>query len=197
MVRDHLMAVLATVFELSIYALYLQSSPAMEAALLLPKPEKKQLQEAQAEVMRKSKLQWETVLAMEAKAPENALLRAMCPYTRYTNFREVLTVLEGADWTMTETATKVLKAWHPGLAFSANVEQVFNSLEDVCKRANKNARSSMPNLQCLSIRATGQKLCKGSPSPAGVELAPEDYEGKDIRSIKSSVWKPESFSGSA
>ena len=55
----------------------------------------------------------------------------------------------------------------------------------------------MSNLQCLSIRAVSQKLTKDDPkSPHGISVRPEDCEGKDVRCLRQSVWRPDSFSGS-
>ena len=197
MILDHLMAVLSTIFELSMYGHNLQSSPAIEAALLVEDVDTEEMKQAQARVMEECRLQWTTVLTMENQTVSNELLLKMCPHTRFIGFRETLTALEASKWTLDPDTAALLRAWHPALAHSANVEQIFSSIEDSCKRSNKNARSSLSNLQCLCIRATEQKLTGNEPNrPKNVSLTPADYEGSDIRNVKAHVWRPESYSGS-
>ena len=54
------------------------------------------LQTAQTKIWRNSQLEWQTILEMENDAILNALLKKMCPHTRYLNLREPLTAMEEA-----------------------------------------------------------------------------------------------------
>ena len=96
---------------------------------------------------------------------------------------------------MTLALKEILSSWHPKLGCSSNIENVFNSLEDNCKRSNKNARPSICNMQCVSIRAAAQKLTDQPNTPRGIKLSCEDFEGKDIRAIKQTLWRPDCFGG--
>ena len=194
MIRDHLQSILACIFELKMYGNYLEMSPAREAGLLVS-AEDAILESAQKKIWQNSQMEWQTILDMENDATLNPLLKKMCPHTRYLNLREPLTAMEEAGWKMTPALKEILCSWHPQLACSSNIENVFNSLEDNCKRSNKNARSSICNMQCLSIRAVAQKVTDKPNTPRGIKLSCEDFEGKDIRAIKQTVWRPDCFSG--
>ncbi|CAE7840661.1 unnamed protein product [Symbiodinium sp. CCMP2592] len=187
LVRDHFMAVLAVIFEMSMYVLYLRSSPARFAALLVDPKDDLQMAQVQDEIMKSIKLEWTTIVDMENKESSNQLLQQKCGFTRWLCYREPMSCLELEKWSMTDKAKALLLSWHPGLAFSANVEQVFAAVEDGCKRGVKNLKASMANLQCLSIRAVEQKVALNekrqqageTDRPRSVKLGVEDFEGSE------------------
>ena len=195
LLQDYMSAWMASVFELSMYALYLRSCPA-KMALLAVKTEGEagnEEREVQKRVMQECKTEWETILQMEADATLNPLLKQLCPHTRYHCVREPLTFMEQNKWEMNETVESMILAWHPKVSHSANIEGVFNSLEDIVKRSMKSNNPSLPNIQRCAIRAVHRKLCQGDSSPNGVVLEPQDFEGSEIRNIRPGVFKPESF----
>ncbi|CAE7273237.1 unnamed protein product [Symbiodinium sp. CCMP2592] len=181
------MALLAVIFEMSMYVLYLRSSPARFAALLVDPKDDLQKAQLQDEIMKSIKKEWKTIVEMENKEGSNRLLQQRCCFTRWECYREPMACLELEGWSMTEKAKAVLLSWHPGLAFSANVEQVFAAVEDSCKRGVKNLKASMSNLQCLSIRAVEQKVAANEKQqeagktdrPRAVKLGVEDFEGSE------------------
>ncbi|CAE7186234.1 unnamed protein product, partial [Symbiodinium necroappetens] len=189
LVRDHFMALLAVIFEMSMYVLYLRSSPARFAALLIDPKGDLQTAKLQDELMKDMKKEWETIVRMENTESSNQLLQQRCSFTRWVCYREPMTCLELERWSMTDKAKALLLSWHPGLAFSANVEQVFAAVEDSSRRAVKNVKASMANLQCLSIRAVEQKVtASDTQEEAGntdraraIKLGVEDFEGNEVR----------------
>ena len=195
MVQDHMMCVVQAISELTMYALYLQSSPAQEASLLVETEDSPDLCPVQQQIMIRLQKTWDTVLALENKEDSNAMLKHACPHTRFMNYREPMTMLQEESWCMSPRARDLLRSWHPPMSMSANVERIFNSLEDSCRRSSKNNTSCMSNLQCLAIRSLSKHVTSGSSGPSGIELLPHDWEGRQVRAIRSSVWKPESFSG--
>lgn len=203
LVRDHFMALLAVIFEMSMYVVYLRSSPARFAALLVDPKDDLQTSQLQDEIMKSIREEWKTIVQMENKASSNQLLQQRCCFTRWVCYREPMTCLELEQWSMTDKARGLLLSWHPSLAFSANVEQVFAAVEDSCRRGVKNFKASMANLQCLAIRAVEQKLTANeNEREAGktdraraVKLGVEDFEGNEVRALKESVWRPSSFAG--
>ena len=203
LVQDHFMALLAVIFEMSMYVLYLRSSPARFAALLIDPKGDLQTAKLQDELMKDMKKEWETIVQMENTESSNQLLQQRCSFTRWVCYREPMTCLELERWSMTDKAKALLLSWHPGLAFSANVEQVFAAVEDSSRRAVKNFKASMANLQCLSIRAVEQKVAASdTQEEAGntdraraIKLGVEDFEGNEVRALKASVWKPTSCTG--
>ena len=195
MVQDHVMCIVQAISELTTYALYLQSSPAQEAALLVETENSPDLCPLQEQIMMKLKRTWEMVLTLENKEDSNAMLKHACPHTRFANYREPMTLLQEESWSLSPRAKDLLTSWHPPVSMSANVERIFNNLEDSCRRSSKNNTSCMSNLQCLAIRSLAQHVTSGSSAPTGIELLPQDWEGRQVRAIRTSVWKPESFSG--
>ena len=86
-----------------------------------------------------------------------------------------------------------VQAWFPRYSFSSNIEDLFSSLQDACRRGVKNGDASLSNLQCVTVRAVQQKMdVEGGPDL--VKLESEDYEGNAIRSLKPRIWRPESAS---
>ena len=197
MMSDHLACLVTCMYELTLYALYLQSSPSQEAALLVATADAPDLSSTQRQIMDRMRKTWELVLEMEGQAESNALLRASCPHTRFFAFREMNTLLSEEKWQWNVRTHALLQSWHPPLGLSANIEQVFNRMEDSTKRASKSSTASLCNLQCVAIRSVNKQIASGSNTPAAIELSTEDWEGKQVRNIKASVWRPDSFCGSA
>ena len=197
MIGDYLTCILTCLYELRLYSLHLQSSPAQEAALLVESPEHPKLSCTQVEIMDRMRETWSMILELEAKEDTHRMLKASCAHTRFFCFRETMTLMEEEGWELNQRTRALLSSWHPGLSMSANVEQIFNRMEDSAKRASKNAGSSLPNLQCLAIRSVNHQIARGEKGCRPVNLSTEDFEGKQIRNIRASVWRPESLSGGA
>ena len=192
---DHFMCMLACLTELNLYSLYLQSSPAQEAGLLVQTKSSPQLSHDQEVILSRMRKQWSLILKLESSPESNAMLKSCCPHSRFFCFRETMTLLEEEAWQMTPRCRDLLAAWNPPIAMSANIEQIFNNMEDATKRSCKNSTASMSSLQCLAIRSVRNRLTCGVKCPKAVHLSAEDYEGKQVRSIKPSVWKPDSCGG--
>ena len=195
MVQDHISCMVTALAELTMYSLYLQSSPAQEAALLVDTETSPELSPVQQQILHRMQQTWRMILTLENDAASNSLLLQSCPHTRFMVFRETMTLLDEEEWKLTERARDLLRSWHPAVGMSANVERIFNSLEDAARRSSKNNVSCMSNLQCLAIRSLEKHVTSGPSAPTGVKLLQEDWEGRQVRSIRASVWKPETFSG--
>ena len=195
MLADYLTCLLACLYELRLYSLYLQSSPGQEAALLLQTPDFPRLSSTQQEILDRMRETWQMILELEEGEETNPMLKACCGHTRFFSFRETMTLMEEEGWEMNARTRALLHAWHPGLSMSANIEQIFNRMEDCAKRSSKNAGSCLPNLQCLAIRSVMHQVTRGERGCKGVNLETEDFEGKQIRNIRPSVWRPESLVG--
>ena len=197
LLNDYVLTWMAALFELTMYARYLRSSPAKLALLVLPDDGAEHYQkQVQERVLQECQKEWQTILALEEHPVMNNVLKKLCPHTRFRCLREPLTCLEQHSFKMSDDVREMILAWHPKVSHSANVEGVFNGLEDTVKRAMKSNNPSLPNIQCSAIRAVHRKLCQGDASPQGVALAPPDFEGQEIRNIRPNVFKPESFQGS-
>ena len=194
---DHLTCLVTCIYELTLYALYLMSSPSQEAALVVATGDAPNLSTTQREILNRMRKTWELILELEGRAESNTYLRASCPHTRFFAFREMQTLLSEEKWQWNARTHALLHSWHPPLGLSANIEQVFNRMEDSTKRASKSNTASLCNLQCIAIRSVNRQIASGSNSPAPIELSTEDWEGKQVRNIKTSVWRPDAFSGSA
>ena len=121
------------------------------------------------------------------------LLRKECPFVSFHHFREVPTLFDQKGWAMCPDTRACVQAWFPRYSFSSNIEDLFSSLQDACRRGVKNGDASLSNLQCVTVRAVQQKMdVEGGPDL--VKLESEDYEGNAIRSLKPRIWRPESAS---
>ena len=197
MVRDHMACMLTCIYELTLYSLYLKSSPGQEAALLVNTEHSPGLCSTQKDIMCRMQRTWRMVLAMEGSEDGNRILKQGCPHTRFVVFRETMSLLEEEHWQLNERTKALLCSWHPPVSMSANIEKIFNNMEDSCRRSSKNHTSCMSNLQCLAIRSVSQQMTSSTCGPTGVKLQQEDWEGKQIRGIKPSVWRTEAFSAGA
>ena len=178
------------------YSIYLRTCPAKLALLVLDPAEEPSVKIVQNKVLMECRKEWETILSLEENANLNGVLRQLCPHTRYRCLREPLTCLEQTDFVVTEDAKLMILAWYPKVAHSANVEGIFNSLEDTIKRSMKSNNPSLPNIQCSAIKAVNHKLCQGENAASSISLGPPDFEGNEIRCIRPSVFRPESYQGS-
>ena len=187
-------ASLAAVYELLQYALLLQSSHYQAAALLATSCTKVNLEQLQEEIMNKMKREWQMVLRMEASSGTNTLLSKHCSYTRWQVYRETMTFAEMDNFELTERLQRFLSAWHPTVQGSCIVEDVFADLQDAIQRSGKSDTGSLSNLTAVSIRSVARK-CEAS-SISTTELESADYEGTSVRSLKTSVFRPESCASS-
>ncbi|CAE7207091.1 unnamed protein product [Symbiodinium natans] len=193
--QDYFAAVLCSLFELSMYSVYLTSCPAKLACLVVEGSEFRYEDEVKKKVLEECKLEWQTILDLETEANSNATLKRVSPHTRFRCYREPLTLLEQSNWTVSEAVTDMVLAWFPRLSHSANIESMFAAIEDNVKRTAKNNGASLPNLQCASIKALQTKVCAGPEGAEPVQLQPPDFEGQEIRNVKMNVFKPEAYTG--
>ncbi|CAE7513660.1 unnamed protein product, partial [Symbiodinium natans] len=196
LLTDYVNAWTTSLFELQMYSIYLRTCPAKLALLVLDPAEEPSVKIVQNKVLMECRKEWETILSLEENANLNGVLRQLCPHTRYRCLREPLTCLEQTDFVVTEDAKLMILAWYPKVAHSANVEGIFNSLEDTIKRSMKSNNPSLPNIQCSAIKAVNHKLCQGENAASSISLGPPDFEGNEIRCIRPSVFRPESYQGS-
>ncbi|CAE7378441.1 hemA [Symbiodinium sp. CCMP2592] len=182
MTWDHLHATLTSLLELEFYALYLCSSPQRSACLLV-ETEAAEMQQVQATVLNEMKDEWNMLQEMEGNREMHALLRKECPFVFFHHFREVPVCFAQHEWKMCPDTFSCVQAWFPRFSFSSNIEDVFSSLQDACRRGVKNGDAGLSNLQCVSVRAIQQKMdVEGGPKL--VQLESEDYEGNAVRSAE-------------
>ncbi|CAE7325095.1 hemA [Symbiodinium sp. CCMP2592] len=193
MTWDHLHATLTTLMELELYALYLCSSPQRSACLLVDPKDDAETKELQCTVLHDMRDEWKMIQEMEANPEMNMLLRKECPFVSFHHFREIPTVFDQNDWAMCPDTRACVQAWFPRYSFSSNIEDIFSSLQDACRRGVKNGDACLSNLQCVTVRAVQQKMdVEGGPNL--VKLESEDYEGNAIRNLKPRIWRPDSAS---
>eukprot|EP00439_Symbiodinium_sp_Y106_P055968 s607_g7.t2 len=182
MTWDHLHATLTSLLELEFYALYLCSSPQRSACLLV-ETEAAEMKQVQATVLNEMKDEWNMLQEMEGNREMHALLRKECPFVFFHHFREVPVCFAQNQWTMCPDTFSCVQAWFPRFGFSSNIEDIFSSLQDACRRGVKNGDAGLSNLQCVTVRAIQQKMdVEGGPKL--VQLESEDYEGNAIRSAE-------------
>ena len=182
--------------ELVHYALYLKSFPNRAAALLAVDGQDESMKKIEADILLDMCREWHFVTRMEEDSELNKSLKKLCPYTRFASYRELMYGLQASGFRMNEDVRSLISAWYPRMAFSCNIETMFNHMEDCIKRATKTNKASMANMQALSIRAFSNRICKNEHAARTVSLLPEDFEGKEVRCIKPKVWRPDNFSGS-
>ena len=201
LVHDHVQALLSIIFELVHYALHLQNAPMSACALAVDGCTAPEL-ETQKQILSSLQAEWRMVLGLEAQARWNDFLAKNALYTHFMHYREILTCLEQNKWKINSETKSLIMAWHPAFNASANVESLFQSMEEAAKRASKHEKASLPNLQCLTVRALQKKILREEDAdepgraPCGISLSSEDWEGAEVRALKSSIWRPDSYSGS-
>ena len=190
---DHIHAGLCALMELRQYKVYLQSSPHQAAALLTECDGGSAEQDLKNSILQAMKLEWNLVVEAENSLKLHHLMRSSCPHTRFVYYREVMSCFEKEGWALNSTTEALVRAWFPRLSSSCNVEQCFNHMEDSIKRATKANSASVPNVQCLGIRAVANKVCQGEKTARAITLSPEDFEGNEVRAIKANVWRADSY----
>ena len=148
------------------------------------------------QVLSRMKAEWELVLRMESRSHSANLMKKHVPYTRWQVYRETMSVLEKNKWTVSQEVLDLLSAWWPPVQASANVKDVFASLQDTLKRATKSDCGSLANLSCCAIRAVEDRT-KQSPSLQNLSLVAEDFEGPQVRGLKPSIFEPQSCPASS
>ena len=194
LISQHLDAALTAVYELLQYSLLLQSSHFQGSALLATSSDRFNVEQVQHDILKRMQHEWQMVLRFEAATGSSAIIAKHCAYTAWQVYRETMTFAECEGFALTEKFKDYLRAWHPSIQGSCNVEDVFADLQDSIQRSGKADSGSMSNLTAVSIRSVGRKC-----EQAGIEsphLRSADYEGTCVRSLKSSVFRPDSCPGS-
>ena len=194
-VMDHLDVLLNCIFELSQYALGLQSSPCRAACLLSESNELTDSSSVHRDVLQDLQREWSVILKMEASEAWSSMLSSVCPHTKWQIVRETFSALEQEQFQRSQKLLTFLTSWFPATGWSANIEDVFATLSDSIKRSSKADAGSLCNAQAVCIRGAN-RLCRGEGHPEAVLLKAADWEGSEIRGLKSSAWRPESCSGS-
>ena len=192
---DFLDSVLASMFEMSQYALYLQSSPTCIGCLLM----KNHGPELHHRILMRMKEEWQFVIAMESETSSASLLASWCPFTKHQVYRELHGALEASAYKVTDFVLELVRAWFPVISSSSLVEDIFASMADTVKRSSKRETASLAGLQAAAIRATMQKCQTENELPRvkSVQLESVDHEGLEVRGLRSSIWRPESAPNSS
>ena len=93
-----------------------------------------------------------------------------------------------------ESLVAFLKCYNPPLQSSSNCEDVFSQLQDSVQRSGKSDSGSITNLASVSIRGVQKKA--ESAGVQTVTLRSEDFEGNEVRGLKSSIFRPDSCAAS-
>ncbi|CAE7244854.1 unnamed protein product, partial [Symbiodinium sp. CCMP2592] len=194
LLEDHLTATLACCFELESYARHLRMAPHACASLLASGTTGESLLPTQTNLLEAVKAEWSLVVRMEGKVATADLLHQLCPYVLHQCYRELMSSLAAADFCLTAECREMVSAWYPGLSQSSNVEDVFKSCEEACRRTKAGA-ASMPNLSIVAMRALMQKMTNGEGQARSVVLEGSDFEGPEVKALKSKLFSPESFTG--
>ena len=197
MLCNFLDATLSCVAEMQSYSLHLLSAPANAASLLVDAYEGHDVNALHCKVLLDMKQEWSLVLAMERHKELSRLLQAHCPYVRYQCYREIMSTAEKGNFKLTTELKDVIGAWFPRLTQSANVEDVFNSLQDAVKRSTRTDCGSMANLSAVAVRSCYNKLSDGEGQGFSVRLEDSDFEGSLVRGLKARIFSPESCHGRA
>lgn len=188
----HLQAVLSTVFELQMYGLYLQSSPAKVAGLLASDDSVPNAANEKQKLCKELQEEWQLVLDLEAATDTAVLKKQHCSYTEHQVYRELMTQLEVHGWKSCPAVHDLIRSWYPPLAFSANCETCFNALEDDIKRGQKSQGLSLTGLQALAIRSVQNRLLSADNTASKITLADADWEGNEVRGLKAKMFHPDS-----
>ena len=188
---------LASLYELTSYALHLRCVPACGASLLfLETSWVPDLPGIHAKVLQAFKEEWEVVMEMEASASTSKLLHRLAPHVLWQVYRELACFLEQCSWQIVPEARNLIESWFPKLSFSANIEEQFNQMQDACKRGNKSQAAPMSNLSAVAVRSLSHGLLDGDGQAPSIKLADTDWEGSSIRGLKQKIFQPETFTGS-
>jgi hypothetical protein len=192
LLMQHIHSVLASLLELTQYALPLQLAPSSFACLLAADANVTESHKAQERVRLELKTEWDAVLQLESTREGTALLQQLAPHTRYYAYRELMTCHETSHTVEGKQRLEgVVQAWHPPLCYSANIEECFNYASASLRKSTRSEKVSMANLQATVVRAAERRLMNKEQQVRGVELEAEDYEGREVRGLRASVWSPE------
>ena len=192
LLMQHIHSVLAALLELTQYALPLTLAPSSFSCLAAADSKVTEAQKAQERVQLELKTEWQAILQLESKREGAELLKQLAPHTRYYAYRELMTCLETSHTVEGKQRLEgVVQAWHPPLCYSANIEECFNYASASLRKSTRSEKVSMSNLQATVVRAAERRLMNNEHQVRGVELEPEDYEGREVRALRSSVWCPE------
>eukprot|EP00439_Symbiodinium_sp_Y106_P029267 s1198_g3.t1 len=188
---EHLETTLSCCSELESYRRHMTRAPHSTAALLAPSCRPDDLQPVQKDLLEDLKVEWNLVLFMESKTASASLLHSLCPYVLHQNYREIMSTLNAANFSLSSAAASMIEAWHPALSQSSNVEDIFNSCEDAVRRTKAGA-GTMPNLSTVAMRALVKKVCNSEGQARTVQLEASDFEGPEVQGLKPKLFTPES-----
>ena len=192
---EHVQTMLTCLYELLQFRSPLICCPYSCAALVNPTSERCDNAEVARQVRNACQQEFEMVLSMEGDEEASNLLGRLCPQTRWQAYRELLTTMEEADWNATTRVQHLIESWLPRVSASANVEDCFNSMQQAVKKTRGDSLS-LPNLQAVHLRASNRNMTGGNMQGRGIELSAHDYEGPEVRGLKSKLFQPTSYTGS-
>ena len=137
------------------------------------------------------KAEWQLVLHCESTASAQSVLHQHCPHVRWQPYREVMTMVESAKSASDESLLSFLKCYNPPVQSSANCEDISAQLQDSVQRSGKSDAGSITNLASVAIRGVHKKA-ESTEEVQTVVLRSEDFEGNQVRALKSSIFRPES-----
>ena len=148
-----------------------------------------QTDETNLAVLRQLKLTWQVILDMESDAELQENLRALCPHTQFQAVRELLTAAEQHNFG--SIPVELLEAWFPSWSWSANIEQLFQHVEDSVSRTAKQDQATLPGTLSVAVRCMLRRLAVESEIQP-VQLEEDDWEGAEVRHLKPKIWSPSS-----
>ena len=104
-------------------------------------------------------------------------------------------MVECAKSASDESLLSFLKCYNPAIQSSSNCEDIFAQLQDSVQRSGKSDSGSITNLASVSIRGVHKKA-ESTESVETVTLRSEDFEGNEVRALKSSIFRPDSCAAS-
>ena len=190
LLEEHLHISLSCMYELQSYALYLQSSPAIFSCLLHADADAG----TTSRVLEWLKDEWRVVEKMEKQDDTRHLLLSLCPYVKNQTFRELHCFLAKCKYEITHELLALISSWYPRFTGSANVEQVFQSMERSVRQAGCSNSASLPSLMSIGLRCLSKRLCCHERSPEPISLDEQDFEGLEVRALKDRIWRPSNAS---
>ncbi|CAE6965504.1 unnamed protein product [Symbiodinium sp. CCMP2592] len=183
---EQLQAYLTACAELLEYCLYLRSFPALAAGLLARDADEK----SRGCILDEAKKEWSAVQELEASTAGQQLLRQSAVHTTFQSYREVMCTMEGSGFKWTPSVEEVVRAWHPPFGQSANLEQVFQQMEQSIRKSGVPPDGRLGGLSCVAIRAFLRRVCNDEDTPSTPTLEDGDWEGKQVRALKHRIWNP-------
>ena len=173
-------------YELQSYALYLQSSPAIFCCLLHSDADPG----TTSHILEWLQEEWSVVQKIEKQPDTRQLILSLCPYIQNQTYRELHCFLAKCKYQITHELVCLIGAWYPRFTGSANVEQVFQSMERSVRQAGCSNSASLPSLMSIGIRCLAKRLCCDDQAPAAITLEEQDFEGAEVRALKDRMWRP-------